>query len=229
MVQSSSTLQLKYQSLHMEHDDGIDQVARQPSASKLDIHGRELAPSRLVQSASSSPSWALGVEGRLGNETNFIDSESKDAGVNLEACRRSVNFQKDQYLRYLRKVRESGIEPRDLLSGLEIMESGPTAPPPDFWCLITVRDRLIFESNVLLEGIRLERKEALTSLGISGSLAFGLSGLHSLSIPWINILNIPTLSYGLYNAFRAAVTWHDVHKLESVVEQAINWELEDEE
>ncbi|RSL39267.1 hypothetical protein CEP53_014188 [Fusarium sp. AF-6] len=214
----------------MEHSNEINQIASLPSSSKSDVHGYGFAPSRFTQQASNSRGQALVAEEALDSETNFIDFEATDAKIQLEARRRSVNFQKSQYLRYLRKVRESGIEPRDLLNGLEITQSGPTAPPLDFWCLIAVRDRLIIESNALLEGMRSQRMEALMSLSLSGILVLGLAA-NPLppSISWINLLNIPAASYGLYTAWKAAAAWKDKHELETVVEQATNWELEEED
>lgn len=108
----------------MEHSDN-NQVANRPSGPRLDLNVRELAPCRPVQQAAMAQSRALVPGDGVGGEYSFVDSDSKDPRIELEARRRSVRFQMDQYLRYLRKVRESGIEPKNLISGL-----GTVAPCP---------------------------------------------------------------------------------------------------
>ncbi|RTE70637.1 hypothetical protein BHE90_014960 [Fusarium euwallaceae] len=77
--------------------------------------------------------------------------------------------------------------------------------------------------------MRLVRKNALKSLIVPGPLILGFAaGLGAVPIPWISMLNIPTLSYGLYEAVKLAAAWKYEQKLETVVEQATNWELEED-
>lgn len=42
------------------------------------------------------------------------------------------------------------------------------------------------------------------------------------------MLDTPVLSYGLYKAAQLAAAWKYEKKLETVVEQATNWELEED-
>lgn len=60
---------------------------------------------------------------------------------------------------------------------LEIVDSGPRKPPPDFWCLITVRDRLISQSNVLYDYIKQDSEEAWQLLQSSIRISAPLSCL----------------------------------------------------
>lgn len=46
------------------------------------------------------------------------DADSGNRAAHLEACRQSLEFQMKQYLKYVVRVRSTGIEPKDLLAGL---------------------------------------------------------------------------------------------------------------
>ncbi|KAL5041698.1 hypothetical protein BDW71DRAFT_163071 [Aspergillus fruticulosus] len=196
------------------------------------FHGQDVPSVHAVQAVQAVaaqvqlPSGGDNAEPR----ENLIDADVRDPKIILRASQKSINFQLRQYLGYIRKVREAGIEPKELLTGLEIAHSGPDAPPFDFWCLITVRDRIIVESNAAIEQIKLEQDEALKSLGISGPIAVGFAAvLKVCHIPKGILLAIPGLWYGLYTACNLAAAWQHELELKSIVEKATNWELDEQD
>lgn len=52
------------------------------------------------------------------NPDEAADSDSRIHAARLEACRRSLEFQMEQYLHYVVRVRGTGMEPKNLLVGL---------------------------------------------------------------------------------------------------------------
>ncbi|KAK3306818.1 uncharacterized protein B0T15DRAFT_154600 [Chaetomium strumarium] len=163
------------------------------------------------------------------------DTDSRNRAAHLEACRRSLEFQMEQYLKYVVRVRSTGMEPKGLLAGLEVPESGPNAPTLDFWCLIAVRDRFIARSNILLEELRAKKTRARKSLARS----LRSSGLvASISVIATSVAAEPAIRpmlYAacflplLYNAPLVGKVWVTERcegKLKALVQRAIVWDLD---
>lgn len=81
----------------------------------------------------------------------------------------------EQYLHYVAGVRRGGIELKKLLSGLVITDTGPNAPPPEFWRLVAVRDRSISQANALLQEMRNERADVSADFSRKSGLSIALA------------------------------------------------------
>ncbi|KAK4450994.1 hypothetical protein QBC34DRAFT_436981 [Podospora aff. communis PSN243] len=235
-------------------------------------HERDLLLSRHTDGNCPSNAWG-GTGTLIPSEFREDHPGPENRRISLEACRRSMDFQMEQYLHYVAKVRHAGIEPKKLLSGLVITDTGPNAPPPEFWRLVAVRDRFISQANALLQEMRNERTNVSADFprksGISVALAitpiiishlydqFTTQGIIKsvLEIPasigreFVSLvqsmsplpsaggvahLNPYVLSASLLPLVYIALKYWKVHAasrcvsvLESVVERATNWELDE--
>jgi hypothetical protein len=79
---------------------------------------KRLLPVDKLGSSNSPRAGALIPSELFGSDAGFDASDPQSRSIYLEACRRSLNFQMEQYLRYVGKVRAAGIEPKDLIKGL---------------------------------------------------------------------------------------------------------------
>ncbi|KAK5988314.1 hypothetical protein PT974_12464 [Cladobotryum mycophilum] len=209
----------------MERDNKVGTFANTDCVLNEATRSGDLEPLQPQQSWESPRSL-----GSVENRAYSNEGDSESPRQHFAACRKSVDFLMDQYLQYIDSARKSGIEPKDLLSGLEITESGPNAAPLDFWSLINVRDRLIVELNNLLEPVRLKHREALRSLRTSGPFVFVMATvLQFFPMRWIRLLSIPVLSYSLFKGFKVAMAWRDGIRLQAIIERATNWELEEKD
>ncbi|CVL08894.1 uncharacterized protein FMAN_14122 [Fusarium mangiferae] len=169
--------------------------------------------------------------------SNTSDPQSRR--IYLKACRKSLDFQMEQYLRYLGKVRAARIEPKDLLHSPGIAENGPNVPPSDFWCLIVVRDRLVSQSNILCEYMRIEKQDASQSLSHSSPYsallacisAFGSATVLPLGrwfILGMLVAGALPLTFLAPNAAKVIATGRCESILRSVIQRATDWDLDEE-
>ncbi|KAH7219733.1 hypothetical protein DER44DRAFT_761489 [Fusarium oxysporum] len=169
--------------------------------------------------------------------SNISDPQSRR--IYLKACRKSLGFQMEQYLRYLGKVQAARIEPKDLLQSTGIAENGPNAPPSDFWCLIVVRDRLVSQSNILCEYMRIENQVARQSLrhySPYSALSACISAFGSVTVLPLDrwfilgmlVAGALPLTFLAPNAAKVIATGRCESILRSIVQRATNWDLDEE-
>ncbi|KAI5920271.1 hypothetical protein F4810DRAFT_723595 [Camillea tinctor] len=130
----------------------------------------------------SSPTTHVRGDNYILNSSNIVSNSQEypriypanDGGVSPEewhqdegVLTRTTCFRMDQYQRYLRQVRSSGIDPRELLTnGIEYSGSNPLTQ--DFYSLVAVHDRLLGSSRPLLGLIDAKREKILRSVKIGG-------------------------------------------------------------
>ncbi|KAI3571260.1 hypothetical protein IWW34DRAFT_770666 [Fusarium oxysporum f. sp. albedinis] len=217
------------------------QDAGKKDAGKRDADGGHLLP--VGEPRHPDGLWSLISREALDSNPSCNTSDPQSGRIYRRACRKSLDFQMEQYLRYLSKVRAARIEPKDLVHGPGIAENGPNAPPSDFWCLIVVRDRLVSQSKTLCQHIGVEQQEARESLSDSslycGVLAC-ISGLKIRSgsaavlsqdkwfIPGILVAVAVPLSYLAPKTVKVIATDRCERILQSIIRRATNWDLDQE-
>jgi hypothetical protein len=63
-------------------------------------------------------------------EAYFVHPKNEDLRIQIEACRKSANFHMDQYLRYLKALRGSGMDPKELQNGIGNVFLDPSIKAP---------------------------------------------------------------------------------------------------
>jgi hypothetical protein len=83
-----------------------------------DVEGEPLLPVAAPGPRHGPLSEALIQSELLDSDTTHNDATPPGRRIYLEACRRSLDFQLQQYLSHLGRVRAAGMDPKDLLNGL---------------------------------------------------------------------------------------------------------------
>ncbi|KAH7459656.1 hypothetical protein FOMA001_g19903 [Fusarium oxysporum f. sp. matthiolae] len=91
------------------------QDAGKKDAGKRDADGGHLLP--VGEPRHPDGLWSLISREALDSNPSCNTSDPQSGRIYRRACRKSLDFQMEQYLRYLSKVRAARIEPKDLVHG----------------------------------------------------------------------------------------------------------------